>query len=127
MMRSRRSTLSNLHEWNFKLCGVIAGFEALTLCEDAQHGWVSIRHPSPEDESTNEDHDPGEQTFEKVEHPDRPDADKVKDGPLNAQVCEWLVEALKNSIPALEVHFLHDRVLSMLTWKKMEYLAQWQR
>jgi len=90
------------------LGGVVACSEALALGEDAQHRRVHVRHPSTKDETTDENHNPGKQTFEKIENSDRADAHKVEDGPLDAQVCKGLVQALEDSIASLEIGFVHE-------------------
>jgi hypothetical protein len=70
---------------------VVSRLESLALSKDAQHRWVGVGYPSPEDETANEDDSPGEQAFEKIENSHCADAHKVENSPLDAQVREGLV------------------------------------
>src|SRR5581483_9782722 len=100
--------LSNLHEWNLEFCRVIAGLEAFALSKDAEHRRVSIRDPTPKDETAHENHDARKKTLEKIEDADCADANKVEDSALDAQVREGLVKALEDSVLAPWSVFLHD-------------------
>jgi len=51
---------------------------------------------------------PGKETFEKIENSDGADAHKVEDSSLDAQIREQLVQALEDSVAALEIGFLHE-------------------
>ena len=51
---------------------------------------------------------PGKETFERIENSDGPDAHKVEDSSLDAQIRERLVQALEDSVAALEIGFLHE-------------------
>jgi hypothetical protein len=90
------------------LGGVVACSEALALGEDAQHRRIRVRHPATKNETTNENNNPGKQTFEEIENSNRADAHKVEDGPLDAQVRKGLVQALEDSIASLEIGFVHE-------------------
>ena len=94
--------------------GVVPRSEALALGENSQHRRVSIRHPSTKDETTDENHNPGKQTFEKVENSDRAHTHKVEDGPFDAQVRKGLVQALEDSVASLEIGCLHEALAAQL-------------
>jgi hypothetical protein len=79
--------------------------------EDAKHRRVGVRDPSSKDETADEDNDAGKETFEKIENSDRPDAHKVEDGPLDAQIRKGLVQALEDSIASPEIGFVHESPL----------------
>ena len=100
--------LSDLDQWKFLLCGVVTCSEALALGENSQHRGVRVRDPATEDETADEDNNPGKETFEEIENSDRADAHKVEDGPLDSQVRKGLVQALEDSAASLEIGFLHE-------------------
>ena len=56
----------------------------------------------------------GEEALEKVEYPDRTDADKIEDGPFDTQVRKGLVQALEDSVASLEIGFLHEALAAQL-------------
>jgi hypothetical protein len=54
-----------------------------------------------ESKAANEYGDTGEDGIEEVEGAHGADADEVEQRALHAQVCEWLVQALEDSISAM--------------------------
>jgi hypothetical protein len=101
------------------LGGVIACSEALALGEDAQHRRVRVRYPATKNETTDENNNPGKQTFEKIEDADGANAHKVEDGPLDAQVRKGLVQALEDSIASLEIGFVHESPRCSIRWNQV--------
>ena len=81
-------------------CGVIALLVAFRLCEDAEECRIAVRYPMAEGKTANKDGDAREDGIEEIEGSHRAHADEVEECALHAQVSEWLVQALINSICA---------------------------
>src|SRR6266581_3630650 len=97
---SRRSISHYLHAGNLLLRGVIAQLVAFGLCEDAEECRIAVRHPMAEGKTADEDGYTGEDGIEEIEGPDRADAYEVKERTFHAQVGEWFMQALEDSICA---------------------------
>jgi hypothetical protein len=54
-----------------------------------------------EGKTANENGDTGEDGIEEIEGPHCPDADEVEQRPFHAQISEWLMQALEDSICAM--------------------------
>jgi len=91
---------------NALLGRVIAQFVALGFGKDAQECRIAGRRPAATDEHGKS----GKQAIEEVEYANSSDADEVIQRPLDAKICEWLVQALVDAVnsPAISV-CLHPR------------------
>ena len=80
---------------------VVAQLVAFGFSEDAEEGRIAVRYPMPESKTPDEYCDTGEDGIEEVEGAYRSDADKVEKRAFHAQVGEWYVKALEDSICAM--------------------------
>ena len=80
---------------------VIAQLVALGLCENAEECRIAVRYPMAEGKAADEDGDTSEDGIKEIEGSHRPDADEVEEGAFHAQVGEWLVQTLEDSICAM--------------------------
>jgi hypothetical protein len=80
---------------------VIAQLVAFGFREDAEEGRIAVRYPMPESKTPDEYSETGEDGIEEVEGPHCADAYEVEQRPFYAQVGEWLVQALEDSICAV--------------------------
>jgi uncharacterized protein YcsI (UPF0317 family) len=80
---------------------VVAQFVAFGLREDAEECRIAVRYPMAEGKTPDEYGDTGEDGIEEIKGPDRADAYEVKQRPFHAQVGEWFMQALEDSICAM--------------------------
>jgi hypothetical protein len=92
----------HLHARNGVLGRVLAGLVSLRSGENLEECRIGIRHRVAEGESAEEDGDAGQQTIEEIEGAYRRDADEIEQRPLDAQVREGFVQALKDPVPSAD-------------------------
>src|SRR5208337_1759173 len=80
---------------------VIAQLVAFGLRQDAKERRIAVRDPMPEGKTANKDGDARKDGIEEIEGSHRSDADEVEQSALDAQVGEWLMHALEDSICAM--------------------------
>src|ERR1019366_7820098 len=95
-----------LHTGDLLLGCVVAQLVAFGLCQNAKECRITVRYPVAEGETPDEYGDTGEDGVEEIEGPHRADADEVEQCTFHAQVGEWLVQALEDSICAVLLPWL---------------------